>query len=309
MELSTSSTNPKEALLLKAAQDGDEETVRSLLEADDKLVWSKARNTGNSPLHLAVSNNHEAIVRLLLERGVNPEVTNIQGWKPLAIAARNGPSLLPTVELLLQYGADVGSINRRLNESALHVCAETGFCEMARILLDHGAQVDFRDLRGRTPLFKAVSGRRIDMIKLLLEYGAAKDIQTDQGVTLESLAANDPNILQILRTPQLLHGPRISGQGQPTRSGTSRTLIARLAPPFDDNTKMMACHAFKATVVDFYLGEREQRIQKTVPIYEVIYGQGANSLMNAARDGQIQDKPSFRWYHLPANNMDWVEVP
>lgn len=65
----------------------------------------------------------------------------------------------------------------------------------------------------------------------------------------------------------------------------------------------MACHAFKATIVDFYLGETEQRIQKSMPICEVVYGQGANSIMNEAGDGVVKGKPSFRWYHLPANNV------
>lgn len=207
MEISKSSVNPKEALLLKSAKDGDEETARYLLEADGNLVWAKARITENSPLHLAVTSNYEGIAKLLLDHGANPETANISGWKPLAIAARSGSAYLPVAELLLQYGAEIESVNRRLNESALHVCAEKGFLQMARILLDRGAQVDFRDLCGRTPLFKAVSGRSIDLIKLLLEYGATKDVQTDQGMTLESLAANDAKILDLLRKPQLSTDP------------------------------------------------------------------------------------------------------
>lgn len=295
-------TDPEEHAILEAARDGQIDDVRTRLDESPNLIWVKAPVTGNTLLHLALDNNHEELARLLLQKGANPDVADNAGWKPLATAARDGPLLLPLAELLLEHGANVDAINVRVGQTALHLCATRDFTELAQILLDHGAQVDQRDVNGETPLYKAVADRRTNIVKLLLQHGAAKNVKSDNGVTLESLAGEDADILRLLRSTQVLRGPRVSNT-QPEQPRRRQTLVARNPAPLDDQNKLMACHAFRATIIDFHIGDTEERIEETVPVYTLLYGRGAESVMRDARRGQIESKPSFRWYHLPANNV------
>jgi len=68
--------------------------------------------------------------------------------------------------------------------------------------------------------------------------------------------------------------------------------------------KQDACHGFEATIIDFFLGDREERIQVSASVYDVLYGKGAESIMDSAKGSMMgEQQPQFRWYHLPANNV------
>ena len=60
---------------------------------------------------------------------------------------------------------------------------------MARLLLEHGADVNRRDCGGQTPLRQAILAvNDINLVRLLLESGAQSDIQDDYGSTAQQLA-------------------------------------------------------------------------------------------------------------------------
>jgi hypothetical protein len=313
MELGASAQNPEELRLLEAAKNGDLDVIQTKCEENPPLLWAREQATGHTLLHHAVLNNHYDVAKFLLEKGANPDISNHAGWKPLSLAAEN-PLLFSISELLLDFGANVDSINLRFRLSALHLCAVANFTQLARILLENGAQIDLADTDNETPLFKAVHERSPDMVKLLLEYGAATNVRSAEGVTLEAAARHDADILRILRSSQVLQGPRVVSRDERRERSrrilmkTTQTLVARNPAPRDDQNKMLSCHAFKVDIVDFYIGESEKRIERTVPIYDILYGRGAEAVMREAASGQIEDKPTFRWYHLPANNVIWHPV-
>lgn len=306
MEIVGSSNHAQNAIIA-AVREGDLAVVSRKLEENPNLIWVREPSVDSTLLHLAVANCHEELAKVLLEKGANPETQDNAGWKPLAIAAGGGPLLLSIAELLLAHGANVDALNVRLKQTALHVCASNGFTELAQILLSGYARVDPRDVEGETPLFKAAAKRNTDIIKLLLRYGAAKNVRSDAGITLESLAAEDADITRLLKSAQLVRGPPIPRPEQDPFQ-KDRILVARNPAPLSDQNKMVACHAFKASVVDFYSGDVEQRLEKVVPVYDILYGQGAANIMRDARNGQMDGEPSFRWYHLPANNV-WISCP
>ena len=72
----------------------------------------------------------------------------------------------------------------------------------------------------------------------------------------------------------------------------------------------------KSLVVDFLCTtvegstEVESIFKSMFGVHEVIDGPGLSTLMREAkaREEIAQGEPSFRWIHLPANNMAWVEV-
>ncbi|KAH7303083.1 hypothetical protein B0I35DRAFT_485474 [Stachybotrys elegans] len=220
MEVAASSSSEERAML-EAARNRDEKTLKEKLGIRSDLLWTKEHDTGRTLLHLAVQSNHDTIVKLLLEKGANPEADSA-GWKPLAVATRNGPSHWRQRQFPQPHAPAVRS-----------------------------PAVDVKDTNGQTPLFKAIAQGTTGIVKLLLQYGTV------------------------------------------TNAG--------------DLQKMTACYAFKATVTNFYIGDTEQRVQRSIPVYDVLYGRGADVIMTGQND-KIPAKPSFRWYHFPANNMEWVEA-
>ncbi|KAH8649012.1 ankyrin repeat-containing domain protein, partial [Ilyonectria robusta] len=58
---------------------------------------------GRTPLSWAAEGGHEAVVRLLLEKGAAIEARDRYGWTPLSLAAGGGH--MAVVRLLKSYGA------------------------------------------------------------------------------------------------------------------------------------------------------------------------------------------------------------
>lgn len=71
------------------------------------MVRIKAMTTdfGDKALHEAAWCGQEAVVRLLLEKGADPEAKNSNKWTALHVAAVNGHDAM--VRLLLEKGVDV----------------------------------------------------------------------------------------------------------------------------------------------------------------------------------------------------------
>ena len=65
-------------------------------------------------------------------------------------------------------------VNRRGVSPLLHACL-CGHAPLARLLLDHGADVGLAANDGQTPLHGAAAGRHIEVLRLLLSRGAVPD--------------------------------------------------------------------------------------------------------------------------------------
>jgi ankyrin repeat protein len=104
------------------------------------------------------------IIRMLLAAGANHRLTTDDGTTVLMVAAglgrctnertlnrgRRSPAAEEAVRLLLDAGADVKAVNEA-DFTALHGAAFRGLNEVIQILVDHGANINARDFRGRTP--------------------------------------------------------------------------------------------------------------------------------------------------------------
>ena len=60
--------------------------------------------------------------------------------------------------------------------------AERGDERVVELLLKNGAQPDFEDKNGQTPLSRAVEGRSVAIVQLLLDQG----VKTDYNYTIVS---------------------------------------------------------------------------------------------------------------------------
>lgn len=192
------------------------------LSADRRSVWTKlwdrvlGRPSSAAPLPTALqmvlsgSRSHPwreedvNVVRVLLERGADPNVKNRYGATPLMFAARTGA--VAAADLLLQSGAHINTQDST-GETALYAAVEGNDLAMARLLQSRGARTDIRNQIGDMPLHEAVSYGHIEMALLLLEKGSDIEAPTAFGYSPLALAVcgNEIETAQML----LAHGARI----------------------------------------------------------------------------------------------------
>ena len=95
---------------------------------------------------------------------------------------------------LLTEGVDVNELDYN-NIPALFYACQNGYYEMAKSLIQKGADLEAKDRFGKTPLSMAVFWYKVNddvsdgkLIKLLIEAGADIDAKNNAGVSPYSLA-------------------------------------------------------------------------------------------------------------------------
>jgi len=128
---------------------------------------------GTTPLMRAARNGDYAAVKILLDAGADPKLTQPNGTNALMMSAGVGrglgvfandvgteSDLKQAAELLVDKGVDVNLANDN-GLTAVHIAAQAGLDSVVTLLAKHGAKLDVKDKRGRTPVDMAmgVGGR------------------------------------------------------------------------------------------------------------------------------------------------------
>ncbi|XP_067344780.1 ankyrin-3-like isoform X28 [Channa argus] len=168
--------------LYMAAQENHLEVVQFLL--DNGSSQSIATEDGFTPLAVALQQGHDQVVSLLLENDTKGKVR----LPALHIAARKDDTKAAALLLQNDHNADVESkmmVNRTTESgfTPLHIAAHYGNINVATLLLNRGAAVDFKARNDITPLHVASKRGNTNMVRLLLERGAKIDARTKDGLT------------------------------------------------------------------------------------------------------------------------------
>ena len=78
---------------------------------------------------------------------------------------------LPTMQLLLEAGADVNAVDRKDGSTALHKAAGKGYSTKVEWLLLHGAAINSQDYNLETALHRATDHGHVDTVRLLVNHG------------------------------------------------------------------------------------------------------------------------------------------
>ena len=196
------------ASLRDAAGKGDLARLNALLDAHPNLIDERGGEGVRTALHQAVFGNSEAAVRLLLERGADPNV-RCEGDNAYPLHFAVEKHRLPIVRLLVEHGADT------IGEGDYHELGVIGWAtawdyiqpnpEIVAYLLAHGARHNIfsavamgeadviRELVARTPndLERRMNGMRMRPMPLHL---AVMKNQPAALTTLLDLGANTESV-------------------------------------------------------------------------------------------------------------------
>ncbi|KAH7382754.1 ankyrin repeat-containing domain protein [Phaeosphaeria sp. MPI-PUGE-AT-0046c] len=149
-------------------------------------TWLVAKdNKGRTPLYVAAVHGQNSMLKLLLDRGADPNVHGGDLDYPLiaAVLAKHEEA----ATLLLKYGADPNLCSGEFG-TALQTAFRERHRDLVRILIDAGAKIPAADTFKLSPLYMASSNGNkwspiqvaaetghIEIVKLLLQNGADKN--------------------------------------------------------------------------------------------------------------------------------------
>ena len=317
----------KRTAIFPAAQRNHRTTLRLLLDAGAD-VNIKDEDGQNLLLCLASEKSEKSmkwgieVIELLLRTNIDLEAKDKEGRTALLWAAATGKEILAK-QLLTgrsRNNADIGATNNR-GKTALHLAVESksNRLTLVKLLLDNGADVHARSDGGWTALLNAAEKGYDDIVSLLLRWNANVNAATSSGMTALHWSARYGHmklVKVLLEQPQIRRDRKDSSEVTPMLMAAQygHIEIVKLLSPADDGahlsaTAQAACKGFQATVVDFGMEKRPMNNQK-YSVFDLLYDwddkKQKPTVTTVVRN--IPAKPTFRWIHLPANNMTWVET-
>lgn len=175
--------------LIKAIEDGNVEQIKALVKEDSDIVNSVNRH-GDSCLLIAVANKQIKIVKYLIKIGAHLDVVGQDDFTPLMLAVSVGS--LDIAKILVNSGAKVDFSNDSYGITALMLASSLNKALIVEFLLENEADTEIEDMDGDSPLLLAVSRGCLDVVKLLVKFGANIYFKNKNGFTAVDLAMGSP---------------------------------------------------------------------------------------------------------------------
>lgn len=175
--------------LMKAAKEGDLETLENLIYSDcsmniqDKDGWTAIMFASRFCSKIE-------ILQSLLKNGADAKIKNNYGISPLSLAASYNKNSEITKELLNLYSVSESEVrNTFINAVIQEASAET-----LKLFLKKGLNIN-SSYNGKTPLmYAAETNKSTSTIKFLLDNGAKTGYRTENGMSAFDFARNNRRI-------------------------------------------------------------------------------------------------------------------
>jgi ankyrin repeat protein len=149
--------------------------ARAVLDFPDVMMGE-----GATPFLRAAKSADVPLMQLLLDHGADPKVVTKAGVTALMVAAgmghantiRRGEQPIEAMKICLDKGVDINAATEKTLNTALHAAAGQGTDDIVQFLADHGAKLDLKDDKGRTPRDVAL-GLKADVVGVEVHQSTA----------------------------------------------------------------------------------------------------------------------------------------
>jgi ankyrin repeat protein len=155
-------------VLLRKGANPNAQLKRPIIGRHTANVGDGSLGEGSTPLMRAAKSGDAAMIKVLLDGGADPRLTQKDGTTALMIAASGrgqrvyaatasmgtpatDEDALEAVTLLVNTTVNVAAANAN-GQTALHNAAARGFDPMVTLLIEKGAKLDAKDRLGRLPI-------------------------------------------------------------------------------------------------------------------------------------------------------------
>ena len=181
--------------LIVASQAGYKEIVRLLVEDVDLDFQNE---DGDTSLMVAIKNQHEEVVKILVNAGANLNIQN-ENRETALLLAYFYDSMPEITKLLIEAGS-YPDIQDESGYTALIAAAEFERKDDIELLISAKADLNIQDKKGQTALFKASTDNYLEIVILLIAAGADLDVPDENMETAFKIASDRDHeeIVQIL---------------------------------------------------------------------------------------------------------------
>ncbi len=164
--------------------------ARAVLDFPDMMMGE-----GATPFLRAAKSGDIPLMKLLLEHGADPKVVTKAGVTALMVAAgmghsntvRGGEQPLEALQICLDKGVNINAATDKTLNTALHAAAGNGNDAIVQFLADHGAKLDLKDNKDRTPRDVAL-GLKADAVGVEVHQSTVDLLSKLMGVTAVATA-------------------------------------------------------------------------------------------------------------------------
>ncbi len=164
---------------------------------------------GATPFLRAAKSSDIPLMQLLLDKGADPKVVTKAGVTAVMVAAgmgyhkpiRGGEQPIEALKICLEKGVDINAATDKTLNTALHAAAGQGTDGIVQFLADHGAKLDLKDNKGRTPLDVAL-GLKADAVGVEVHQSTADLLRKLMGpaaTTAEAVPATTASSTAVAR--------------------------------------------------------------------------------------------------------------
>ncbi|SPO28182.1 related to HOS4 - subunit of the Set3 complex [Ustilago trichophora] len=244
--LTDTSSTADPSLVIAIKSNADVELVRWLIEMGHEQKRPSVDADGNTVLHLATLYDRSDII--------------------YAYSTYTNSHVAATLSDLI----DADTLHDR--RTALHLACIRGFDDVARQLLDLGADVDLQDRAGNTALHFASAWGHISLVQLLIERGCSLAVKNVEGSTPSDYAYSH-SVKEALET---MGRVRYESRKKTRRVPVATVMPAAIRPPA---TAAAAAAAVAANAVSPQLDESSSsdRQARTRPFPSFLSRNGSNS--------------------------------